>query len=449
MFHIIKPSGRKLKFDIRIKMPDGQMVRFPGDRNRKVAEDRARKIEQLVNARIMDVPPSTGLTPWIEGLPQKFALRLIKCGLLDRRRIDQKLPIAEHCDQFQLELESRGVVQRYAEFSVNKLRRLFRVMKTVNYVDLTKERLLTALKDMKAETGWRKSQSLSKKTYREYIIIFKSFCKWMVATGRAMANPVADLKAPGAYVDPQRTRCPLSVEQFNKLFLCTNLAERSANQQAAWSGHDRALLYWVAAKTGFRLSEIRSFTRESVDLTTVPPTLTVKARNAKNRTKGVVPIPASLAEELRKRISKLSPSSPLFEMPNSWNVLKTFYRDLERAGIEKRLPTGEFIDFHTLRATAITWWLTEDRLSLKQVQLLARLKTLELVQKYTRGYQMTDCSFLERGPSFKFPDARDQDPDSQPGGVVAVPPAGPIGGFGHGAAQLPPTESFGQQGHAV
>ena len=56
-----------------------------------------------------------------------------------------------------------------------------------------------------------------------------------------------------------------------------------------------------------------------------------------------------------------------------------FRRDLTEAGIPWDLPTGERVDFHTLRSTAITWWLDVDGLSQKRVQILARLKTLALV----------------------------------------------------------------------
>ena len=73
-------------------------------------------------------------------------------------------------------------------------------------------------------------------------------------------------------------------------------------------------------------------------------------------------------------------------------------RDLEGAGIEWRLPTGEVIDFHTLRSTAITWWLDEDGLPPKRAQVLARLKTLALVYRYSRNLRLEDFSWLEKGP---------------------------------------------------
>ena len=69
------------------------------------------------------------------------------------------------------------------------------------------------------------------------------------------------------------------------------------------------------------------------------------------------------------------------------------------AGIPWKLETSEVVDFHTLRSTAITWWPDVDGLSPKKVQVLARLKALALVQRYSRNYKIEDFVWLNRGPS--------------------------------------------------
>ena len=75
-----------------------------------------------------------------------------------------------------------------------------------------------------------------------------------------------------------------------------------------------------------------------------------------------------------------------------------FRRDLTGAGIPWQLPTGEVVDFHTLRSTAITWWLDVHGLWPKRVQVLARLKTLALVARYSRNLRLEDFGWLNRGP---------------------------------------------------
>jgi hypothetical protein len=61
------------------------------------------------------------------------------------------------------------------------------------------------------------------------------------------------------------------------------------------------------------------------------------------------------------------------------------------------LPTREVVDFHTLRSTAITWWLDVDGLSPKRVQILARLKMLGLVASYSRNLRIEEFGWLNKG----------------------------------------------------
>lgn len=95
----------------------------------------------------------------------------------------------------------------------------------------------------------------------------------------------------------------------------------------------------------------------------------------------------------------LEPNDPVFPLPaTSGSIVDMLRRDLKGAGIPWKLATGEVVDFHTLRSTAITWWLDVDGLSPKRVQVLARLKTLALVQRYSRNLRIEDFGWLEQGP---------------------------------------------------
>ena len=74
-------------------------------------------------------------------------------------------------------------------------------------------------------------------------------------------------------------------------------------------------------------------------------------------------------------------------MPNGqWWLTKALYRDLDAAGIVREHTNGDLVDFHTLRSTAIMWWLKYNGLRLLDVQYRARLKTLSLVQEYVDNY---------------------------------------------------------------
>jgi integrase len=129
--------------------------------------------------------------------------------------------------------------------------------------------------------------------------------------------------------------------------------------------------------------------------------IVIKAGDTKNRTKGAVPVPDDLAMALKKYIKGRDPDEYLFPFPSSSHgVVDMFRRDLDGAGIRWNFGDGnpETVDFHTLRSTAITWWLDVDGLPPKRVQILARLKTLALVAAYSRNMRLEDFSWLNKGP---------------------------------------------------
>jgi integrase len=74
-------------------------------------------------------------------------------------------------------------------------------------------------------------------------------------------------------VDRKHVRRPLSADEFAKLL---RAAERGPELQRI-GGRDRAMLYLLAAYTGYRRNEIGSLTVQSFDFESKPPTLTVAA----------------------------------------------------------------------------------------------------------------------------------------------------------------------------
>ena len=73
-------------------------------------------------------------------------------------------------------------------------------------------------------------------------------------------------------------RRALSPDEFNRLLE----AARNGKQVEGIPGPDRAMMYTLAAWTGFRKSEIGSLTLRSLDLEADPPTATVEAGFSKS-----------------------------------------------------------------------------------------------------------------------------------------------------------------------
>ena len=140
------------------------------------------------------------------------------------------------------------------------------------------------------------------------------------------------------------------------------------------SGPDRSTLYSVALGTGFRVSELASFTPKSFNLEATPPVVVLHAGNTKNRQGATQPIAQWLADELKTFIVGRLPNAKLW--PGTWSEkgAKMIYRDLEAADIPREVdsPDGiEVRDFHSLRNTFISGVIRSGA-DLKQAMTLAR-----------------------------------------------------------------------------
>src|SRR5439155_14608690 len=114
----------------------------------------------------------------------------------------------------------------------------------------------------------------------------KDFCKWGFKTGRATVNGVADLKPPGQYEAPEVERVPLTVKQFRQLIKYLGTVERYKNQHTRWTAYDRKMIYWTAVRTAFRKSELISLLVRNLHFDTKPPCISIRAKDAKNKTAG-------------------------------------------------------------------------------------------------------------------------------------------------------------------
>ena len=396
--HLIDPNGRHKSYRVRFKNHDGRVVKVGGFRDRARTHRLGERIRVLVNAKVNgDVPPRE-LSGWIESMEPKLANKLVAIGLLDRRRFEQSKPIGEHIDAYRKAVAARK--NNTAEHAKRMAANVARVCNTLNieyFDELDENDVLVAVND------W----GIASATVRHYLVSCCDFCKWMVRTKRASANPMPNTPKPSPDQDEQHVRRPLTVDEFKALMAYLDTFELYPGQKARWTAYDRKVLYWTAVLTGFRKSELESLRRYQLFLSDQPATIDIKATDAKNRTAASVPIPEDLAAALREYTSTLHPASRVFWFPSSRHcVIDMFRRDLEGAGIEHTWQTGEVADFHALRSTCITWWLDEFGLSPKKVQVLARLKTLSLVSRYSRKFRLDSYGWLDQAPKLNESDTK-------------------------------------------
>jgi len=116
-----------------------------------------------------------------------------------------------------------------------------------------------------------------------------------------------------ADTDRKYVRRPLAMEELARLME----AAKGAEPIQCVSGPDRAMLYLIAAFTGFRRNEIGSVTSRSFDFESEPPTLTVAAGYSKHRKTDAIPLRKDVADRLKAWIAdqdRVRPDQPLFEV---------------------------------------------------------------------------------------------------------------------------------------
>ncbi len=176
-------------------------------------------------------------------------------------------------------------------------------------------------------------------------------------------------------------------------------------------GHDRAMLYYVAAFTGLRAQELASLTPQSFDLDADPPTVCVDACYSKHRRRDVLPLAEDLVARLREYLaqpttvpSKRNPDGRLW--PGQWfrkagEMLRDDLAEARKAWLKEATngagqaeleksdyleytdKSGRVADFHALRHGFITYLVTAN-CPPKVAQTLARHSTITLtMDRYT------------------------------------------------------------------
>jgi integrase len=315
------PSFRKRgsNWYYRIVDEDGAKVERKGCADRRVTGEMARAAESEV-ARIK------------AGLSDPKAERIVR---------EARRPIREHVAEFIAGLDAKGDDPRHIRDTRRRVTRLLTLARIDRVAELTPSAVMQAVATLKGE-------GLSAQCLNHHVTAIKSFSRWLRRDGRAADYALETLTKFNVQADRRRVRRALTPEEAARVIR----AAESGPPFRKMAGPDRAILYIVAAGTGFRANELRTLTPESFDLDGDPPTVTVKAAYSKHRRDDVQPIPASVVERLRPWLATKPPGKPVFQ---GWTrrTAEMLRLDLGAAGIPYKTDEG-VVDFHALRAAYIT-----------------------------------------------------------------------------------------------
>ncbi|MCR4411312.1 MAG: tyrosine-type recombinase/integrase [Thermoguttaceae bacterium] len=320
-----------------------------------------------------------------------------KAGLVDPTEEQRKRPLAEHLHEFESYLRNRGVALRGLRETMRMLRRIATESQWRWIADISASAALEFL-------GGLRRNGLSAQTYNHYLKAAKQFTRWLVRDHRTPVDPLAHLSRLNILLDRRHDRRALSPDEFARLIA----AARGGKRIEGLHGPDRAMLYVVAAWTGFRKAEIGSLTLRSLRLDDDPPTATIAACYSKHRRQDTQILHPELVRQLKAWLAtkrNISSDKPLFSISRRFpgGIERKTYKMIEldlraardqwldevkddAAETERRLKTdflcycnhdGLFADFHSLRHLFITN-LERAGLSPKMAQTLARHSDIRL-----------------------------------------------------------------------
>lgn len=311
-------------------------------------------------------------------------------GCIDFTDEYAKLPVEAQIDQFEEQLRYKGDSQKHAFEVASKLRKFaaaleWNILRNIEPTGV--QRYLAS----------RREQGLSRQTSNHYLRAAKQFTRWLVRDRRIRDDPLTYLSSLNVKVDRRHDRRSLSLEEFGRLVD----AAMTGPEIACISGRDRAMMYILAAWTGYRKSEIGSLTKGSFCLDSDPPTVTVAACYSKRKRRDVQILHCELVSRLRDwfETKLLLPDDALL-FPISANVpgginrptskmmnadlrvarkkwIEESETDQEKASraqtsfLKYQNNAGLFADFHSNRHTFITN-LEHSRASVREAQSLAR-----------------------------------------------------------------------------
>ena len=377
---------------------------------------------------------------------------LVRSGVIsaaeDRVANHQRSPLETHRNDWLTSIRASGRSARHIE---NAERLTLRVCDECGF---------NTLRDIESSRfeSWlatKLDEGMSARTRNSYLQALSALCEWCVRNGRLTFNPLKTVSKADEKSDRRRQRRAMTEDELHRLLHVARwrpLAEfgreterkdaaEVSGKRDTWKaapltydtldvaverarerlaqrpdfveqlddrGRERQLLYKVMLSTGLRKGELASVCLRNLDLEGERPSLTLEAKNEKNRQGNTIPLRTDLAAELREwlcnRATKrrleaqnaptikfdrkakfnieaarranerdgLKPDEFLFDVPTG--LVRILDRDLQAAGIAKRDDRGRTLDVHALRHTFGTH-LSKAGVSLRTAQAAMRHST--------------------------------------------------------------------------
>jgi integrase len=311
----------------------------------------------------------------VKGCPDKQTTKQIAATLESdalRQRVAGVVPFENgelRLGEFERFLRQKGNSPRYISETSAQISAIIESCKFKTLGDLRKR---TSIDKVRKFTAGKSSR-----TANAYTTAIKNYCRWLLREGHIPDSGLLHLEKKKAA--PTMQRRAASDDEIRRI-----LAKAKIGLPVrGLTGTQRYWLYVVALATGFRAAELASLEGEDFH----PTYVRLKGENAKNGKSVNQPLPEGL--RLPKWKGKVWPG---YWYTRAADMLR---QDLGRVKYETK---DGVLDFHALRATAITRWVKAG-LPPEQVKILARHSTITLTMDV---YTKLGIDYRPTVPPLKF-----------------------------------------------
>jgi len=444
MARIFKRTDRS-EYYIDLTDARGTRRRLAGYPSKPLTVEFARRLEQFRDCRKAGMPPPPDARAWLDMQAPADIRRWADMELVEPSAATASQPLLEHMEAWLADMAAKKRSTGHIANSRNHLKDFFNDMKASHWHDLSKEKIRAALENRIAKSG------ASARTYNSRLVSIRTFVRWCIETDRAATDPTLGIKHRNEKADRRRVRRPLSPDGLRRVIAAANASDTVVGFM---TGPERALLYLVAASTGWRWSELRRSRRMDYFLNDDPPLLAPPGWTQKSGRDDRIPLRADVAQAIRDYFAEhpANPDAPAFPMPRSVTGAAMLRHDLANTGdpadvaeakrargetplepIPYKDERGRVADFHSLRH-ALATMVSQAGIQVKLAQGILRHANPSLtLEVYTHAEDAERAAALEALPALLPPAQRD-----------AAAPIGDTGINWHGA-NANPTEGINRR----
>ncbi len=253
-------------------------------------------------------------------------------GMIDPVVESAAMPMRVVLGRYVRHLRRKRRTQRHIKQVLSNIKWVIEQTRMERLANFTEDRVDRAL-------GLLVDRDRSPRTINVYRRCLHAMAEWAVKIARILErNPVSAVERRNEKEDTRKVRRALLIEQ------ATGLLRECGPRQ---------LFYHVQLWTGLRVGETVALEWQDIHLDGDRPGIKLRAAMTKSRRADELPLHPSL-------LNALVAAKPPFAQPTDRVFktaprLRTFKRDLDRAGIPFEDDQGRTVDRHALRTTFISW----------------------------------------------------------------------------------------------